>query len=45
MEAKGADGDDDPQPSIGALGIISSAHRLDHLARLREALSPCCAIH
>jgi len=31
---EGPDGDDDPQPCIGALGIISLAHPLDHLARL-----------
>jgi hypothetical protein len=29
---------DDPQPSVGALGIALAPHRLDHLARLGGGL-------
>ena len=36
--SQGSDGDDDPQPSVGAFGVASLAHRLNHLARRRHGV-------
>ena len=36
--SQGSDGDDDPQPGVGAFGVASLAHRLNHLARRRHGV-------
>jgi hypothetical protein len=32
------DGDDDPQPRVGAFGIAALTHRLDHIPCLRHGI-------